>query len=369
MDCLAAQTFDYSIVHSFGAPRMGVYIESPVLLDNKGDLYGTAPYGGTFGSGAVYEISSTGVERPIYSFTGGTDGGNPVAGLISDPDGNLFGVAEFGGDPTSHCGTIFKLDSSQNFSVLYTFIGNEAGTYRISALVRDRLGNLYGSSTQGGDSRAGTVFKLDPLGNLTVLREFAGPDGSYPNGLILDNLGNLYGTTAFGGTYGDGEVFKLDPAGHISILYSFAGGNDGAQPSGTLTRDSAGNLYGTTTYGGGSAQCQNGCGTVFRLNLPSRAETVLHAFTGADGEAPDAGPILDSTGNLYGTTHWGGILFGVVYMLDPSGDYSILHEFGTVPDGNLPAAGLIMDRAGNLFGTTMTGGAYSEGTVYKLTRQ
>jgi uncharacterized repeat protein (TIGR03803 family) len=171
-------------------------------------------------------------------------------------------------------------------------------------LIRDSAGNLYGTTNGGGASGAGVVFQIDPSGNETVLYNFTGgADGGFPfGGLIRDSAGNLYGTTNGGGASGAGVVFKVDRAGNETMLYSFTGGPDGGYPLWVvLARDSAGNLYGTTSGGGAS-----GNGVVFKLD-PSGNETVLHSFTGgADGSSPFAGVVLGSNGNLYGTTPFGG---------------------------------------------------------------
>jgi len=364
-----AQSFDYSVIHSFGfgASSDGSAPFSPLFQDNKGRLYGTTFAGGT-GYGAIYQISATGKEKVIYSFSGGSDGSQPFAGLIGDSAGNLYGVTSRGGDLSCNaygCGTVFKLDSSHQLSVLHIFTVDD-GWDASSALVRDGLGNLYGTLTFGGTSTKGKVFKLDPSGSLTVLYDFTDDQqfGRYPANLLIDKMGNLYGTTQYGGTYNAGTLFKIDPNGHISVIYAFAGGSDGNVPLGALARDAVGNVYGATQDGG-----VYGYGTVFRVNVLSGAETVLHSFTATEGSDPMAGVVIDSAGNLFGTTFYGGGLgFGSIFMLDANGVYTKLHDFAKPPDGNSPW-GLIIDRAGNLLGTTETGGRSRGGTVYKLTRQ
>lgn len=204
-----------------------------------------------------------------------------------------------------------------------------------------------------------------------------GSDGAWPYaGLIADAAGNLYGTTSYGGSLtacggtGCGTVFKLDPTGHETVLYSFAGGTDGASPEASLIRDAAGNLYGTT-YGGGSNACLGGCGTVFRLDSAGH-ETVLYSFSGGtDGASPLGGLIADTTGNFYGTTAFGGnpvgsgLSLGVVFKLGVVGNETVLHRFNWA-DGAGPEGNLILDSAGNLYGTAASGGAYGYGVVFKL---
>ena len=209
-----------------------------------------------------------------------------------------------------------------------------------------------------------------------------GADGGGPiGGLIRDAEGNLYGTTCCEGAYGAGTVFMVDKSGSETVLYSFTGGADGDQPYASLIRDSKGNFYGTTYWGGTSTACNGGtgCGVVFKLDT-SGNETVLHAFsgTGGDGANPYDGLVQDAKGNLYGTTVSGGRSSacsggcGVVFGVNTAGKEAVLYSFGKVGDGAGPYAGLVLDAEGNLYGTTYYGGAYCAGyggcgTVYKVT--
>jgi uncharacterized repeat protein (TIGR03803 family) len=265
------------------------------------------------------------------------------------------------------------------FRVLYSFAGGSDGAYPEAGLIKDLAGNLYGTTTGGGISYGyGTVFELAPDGIETVLYAFTGgSDGNDPYaGLIRDSAGNLYGTTAFGGARHYGTVFELAPDGTETVLHSFTG-SDGADPFAGLIKDKAGNLYGTTEEGG-STSCEGyGCGTVFEL-APDGTETVLHAFTGGnDGDDPIGGLIKDSAGNLYGTTVNGGGTgcgygCGTVFKLAPDGTETVLYAFTGGSDGAGPAAGLIKDSAGNLYGTTEGGGGtscnsgYGCGTVFEF---
>ncbi len=254
-------------------------------------------------------------------------------------------------------------------SVLHSFTGGSSdGAFPFAGLIADSAGNLYGTTQGGGASNNGVVFKLAPGGTETVLHSFTGgSDGSNPlfAGLIADGAGNLYGTTEFGGGTGCGGpgcgvVFKLTPTGSsYTVLHSFAGGSgDGANPYAGLIIDSAGNLYGTTEFGGGP-----GCGVVFKL-APGGTETVLHTFTGSpnDGAFPTAGLFADSGGNLYGTTAGGGAPpppnappcggsgCGTVFKLAPGGAETVLYTFCRLfncNDGAGPS-GVIADSAGNL---------------------
>jgi uncharacterized repeat protein (TIGR03803 family) len=309
----------------------------------------------------------------LYSFASAPDGAHPYAGVVRDPQGNLYGTTIQGG--ASSYGTVFKLDTKGNETVLYNFPANGGEDALPTGLTRDTQGNLYGTTYGGGAYSHGSVFKLDASGKQTVLYSFTDTagDGAVPQaGLVLDAQGNLYGTTEQGGDLvncyeaGCGTVFKLDTTGHETVLYTFTGSaGDGYWPTADLlVRDAQGNLYGTTFEGGAS-----GYGTVFKLD-PTGNENVLHSFTmtGGDGANPYAGLVRDPQGNLYGTTTWGGAFgYGMVFKLDPTGNETVLHSFTfTAGDGADPYAGLVRDRQGNLYGTTGAGGAFSSGTVFKL---
>ena len=245
----------------------------------------------------------------LHTFTGSPDGAVPDGGLVRDAQGNLYGTTVLGG--AYNYGTVFKLDTTGKETVLYSFTGTGGdGANPYAGLVRDAQGNLYGTTNDGGASGGapfgwGTVFKVDTAGTETVLYSFTGPpDGAVTYaGLVRDAQGNLYGTTWSGGAYDAGTAFKVDTAGTETVLHSFSGtGGDGSEPFAGLVRDAQGNLYGTTVLGGDTA-CNppNGCGTVFKVDT-SGSETVLYAFTGADGAGPEAGLVRDAQGNLYGAT-------------------------------------------------------------------
>lgn len=361
-----AQAQTFTVLHSFSAVPDGASPNGPVI-DVGGNLYGTTTEGGAeVTGGTVFRVSGNGSETVVYSFTGGADGANPYAGLAHDKLNNGYGTTQNGGSFTS--GTIFKLDSHGQKTVLHSFAFAD-GTFPDTGLVLDPAGNLYGTAPEGGNSAVGTVYKLDTNNTLTVLHSFSGgTDGANPLGpLVRDGAGNLYGTTEFGGfSIGYGTVFKIDASGHETVLYSFTGGADGANPVAGLALDPAGNLYGTTEFGG--AACS--CGVVFRLDKTGK-ETVLYSFAGgsADGAHPMAGVTLNtSKGKLYGTTYIGGPSGrGVVFEIDGIGQEKVLHSFtGSTIDGGHPLAGLAIDAQGSLFGTTIDGGAYTFGTVFKL---
>jgi uncharacterized repeat protein (TIGR03803 family) len=335
-----------------------------VIRDSAGNLYGTASEGGPLrgGYGLVYKLDTAGRETVLHSFTGGADGRYPEAGLIRDSAGNLYGTTDQGG--TAGAGVIYKLDTAGNETVLYTFTGGADGTNPLLGLIRDSAGNLYGTTFTGGTAGAGVVYKVDSAGNETVLHTFTGgADGGSPDaGVIRDSKGNLYGTAGQGGTAGYGAVYKLSKAGKETVLYSFTGGADGANPVAGVIRDSAGNLYGTTLSGGAA-----NFGAVYKVDSVGN-ETVLYSFTGgADGANPYAGVISDAAGNLYGTTFFGGPSnAGVVYKLDTSGTETVLYGFTGANDGSRPIAGVIRDSEGSLYGTTEYGGKHGRGVIFEI---
>jgi uncharacterized repeat protein (TIGR03803 family) len=276
-----------TVLHSFaGAPGDGANPSAGLIADSKGNLFGTTVLGGAFASGVVFKLAPGGSETVLYSFTGGSDGAGPAAGLIADSSGNLYGTASGGG--ASNAGVVFKLGPGGTETVLHSFTGGSDRASSVAGLIADGSGNLYGTTEAGGRSGSGcivvgcgVVFKLGPDGTETVLHAFTGSDGANPQaGLIADGSGNLYGTTYAGGGSNAGVVFKLSPSGTETVLYTFTGGSDGGFPLAGLIADSSGNLYGTTAGGGAQPPVcgGGGCGVVFKLS-PSGTETVLYSFT------------------------------------------------------------------------------------------
>ncbi len=317
-------------------------------------------------------------ETVVYNFGSQSgDGHNPYAGLVRDKKGNLYGTTYGGG--AHNYGTVFKLTPKGTETILHSFDYNGAdGYYSYSALVLDKEGNLYGTTQMGGAFGYygyGTVFKVTPSGTETILHSFAqdGVDGGQPfAGVVFDKEGNLYGTTYTGGDYSDGTVFELTPSGTETILHSFGfNSSDGYYPAASLVLDGKGNLYGTTTYGGSNGCNEEGCGTVFEVT-PSGTETILHNFDASgDGAYANGNLIRGKKGILYGTTNVGGAYgYGTVFALARvRGKWveTILYSFGNNgTDGNEPASGLVFDKEGNLYGTTVGGGNYGFGTVFEL---
>jgi uncharacterized repeat protein (TIGR03803 family) len=351
----------FTLLYSFTGTS-GAYPLAGLVIDSNGNLYGTTSEGGAYGEGTVFKVSASGSETVLHSFKGGfSDGQFPIASLVRDAAGTLYGTTTRGG--LYGYGTVFKVAKNGDESLLHSF-GKAAsdGRYPSAGLVFGLDGDLYGTTQEGGASGFGTIFKLTTSGDESVVHSFAGnpSDGQYPvQGLVVDAQGNFYGATELGGTFNDGAVFKLDDEGNETVLLSLSGGPKGAYPYGGVIVDSAGNVYSTTAYGG------NGIGLVFVLD-PSGAETVLYTFSGQDGSFPSAGLIRDAKGHLYGTTEFGGADgAGVVFAVNNAGKEVVLHSFDGTDGADLFST-LVSDAAGNLYGTATEGGPDNKGTVFKL---
>jgi len=344
-------------------------------------------------------------ETTLVSFTGGSDGRNPIAGLISDASGNLYGVAGTGGNihlcQGHGCGVLYELSPNGSGgyteTVLYTFTGGADGTFPNSTLLMDAAGNLYGTTFLGGDLTCnspygcGTIFEFSPSASgwtETVLHAFGGSDGIDPTLIVPDAVGNFYGITNLGGSGNAGTVFKLanGSSGWVeTVLHTFTGGTDGAAPTG-IVLDSAGNIYGTASQGGNLSDCAKlGCGQVFKLTLGVGGwhKNVIYNFAGGatDGSSPN-GLVMDAAGRLYGSANTGGSTTcgglsgcGVVFRLIrgvSTWRESVIYTFNGT-NGKNPQANLFQDSSGNLYGTTTEGGTkntlcgtFGCGVVFKL---
>jgi uncharacterized repeat protein (TIGR03803 family) len=364
-------------LYAFQGGNDGDAVAAGVVADRAGNLYGTTESGGSsgnggFGWGTVYKLAPDGTETVLYAFQGGNDGWVPIGGVLLDESGNIYGTTAFGGGSGcdgSGCGTIFKLAPDGAETILHSFQGDGIdGFYPWASVVADRTGNLCGTTER-------TVYKLAPDGTLTTLHAFTfGSDGGETVApLILDRGGNLYGTTMTGGDTGlcggagCGVVFKIAPDGTETVLHTFSGGSDGISPDAGLVADRKGNLYGTTSTGGAL-----GFGVAFKLRLDG-TETILHSFGGTrDGEDPEAGLVLDATGDLYGTTPFGGIncgqfQCGIVFKVAPDGTEKVIYRFKAGNDGCGPgSADTLILMKGQLYGTTSGCGAHGDGTVFRI---
>ncbi len=372
------------ILHTFtgsdgAGPMLGM------TMDSQGNLYGTTAFGGAFGCcGTAYELSpgsnGTWTEKVIYDFSVGgfSLGGIPWGGLVLDSKGNLYGTTLSGG--SSFQGTVFQLAPGANgtwtYTVIYNFTGGaDGGNPFASTLIVDASDNLYGTVENGGAYGYGVVFEMVAASNGTwtqkVLHSFkGGNDGIYPfaNTLVMDPSGKLYGATVSGGAHDFGVVYQLTPESNGTwaekIIYSFTATNGLNGPYGGLALDSAGNLYSACTF------------CIFELTPGSNGtwtQKVLHTFTGSpDGAYPGA-VTLDKAGNLYGMTCTGGVHRGTVFRLSPTSNgtwrETILHRFQPDGvDGVFPNPGaLVVDASGNVYGTTPSGGTSAQGVVFAIT--
>lgn len=333
----SAQT--YKVLHSFSGGTDGANPLFDQLVLVGGNLYGVTSAGGASNDGTVFKLSLHGQETVVHSFSG-ADGNSPEGGLIRDSAGNLFGVTQLGGNPTpscmlpgepNGCGTVFEISASGQFSVLHSF-GGQDGANPVARLTRGANGALYGTTAAGGQS------------------------SSCPGQKYQQGCGTVFKMTNSGGTWSE------------SVLFNFAGGSEGFSPIGYITVAGK-KLYGTTDSGNGSPCDSNVCGTVYELSFFSGAwtETILHGFEGgSDGAFPEDGLVRDSAGNLYGTTFAGGTNgFGTIFKIDAAGQKTTLFNF-TGTDGAYPAAALVRDSSGNLYGTTTEGGSSKVGTVFQF---
>lgn len=327
--------------------------------------------------------------KSLYSFTGGNDGMFPNGPLALDVGGNLYGVATYSQNGRGY-GTVFKLSPAGKLTVLHSFGGGNDGdgANGTSGVIRDAVGNLYGTTWGGGLNNQGVVFKVSKTGKESVLYRFTGGnDGEEPAaGLVRDDAGNLYGTTGASGLcVGCGTVFKLSSTGKETVLRRFKGPPDAAHVlTGNQVLDAKGNLYGVSYFGGLTSGCfvpQQGCGTFFELSPNGKggwSEKVLYKFKGGkDGAYPNSGLLSDGKGGFYGTTEWGGNSgcggsgCGTLFKFDSAGKETVLYRFTGGKDGAAPGQQLVLDAEGNLYGTATEGGSDTCpdggcGTAFKL---
>jgi uncharacterized repeat protein (TIGR03803 family) len=389
----SSNSTNYKVVYSFSG---GSDAADPFagLIDEGGVLYGTTIAGGSYSNdcdffyyncGTVFSVTPSGTEKVLHSFGAGSDGRNPLAGLV-DVGQTLYGTTKAGGSYPScnysayfTCGTVFSITPSGTEKVLHSFSGYPSdGAFPDAALI-DVEGTLYGTTYFGGrfecndlGDSCGTVFSITTAGAESVLHDFSDrPDGGHPSAALINVKGTLYGTTGSGGRHGFGTVFSITTGGSEKVLHSFGAGNDGRGPTASLI-ELNGKFYGTTS-GGGAYSCGHKCGygTVFSIT-PGGREKVLHSFDAADGAHPSTS-LIELKGTLYGTTNEGGAYScgsnggcGTVFSITPGGTEKVLHSFGNGLDGASPYAALI-DVKGTLYGTTESGGAHGYGTVFALT--
>lgn len=382
------------VLYAFKGTPDGAAPSAGLIEDTHGNFYGTTMSGGPNSDGTVFKLSraSNGAwtETILYSFSG-IDGDAPVAALVMDTAGNLYGTTAGGGAYGG--GTAFEVSHSSTGwteSVLHSFGNGQDGWDPQAEMVFDSAGNLYGTTQLGGaifgrgDDNGGTVFQLTPGASgwtETILYsftgEYLGPDPNLPAGsVVLAKNGNIYGVAQTGGANGQGAVYQLAPNSDgtytESVIFSF-NVNDGAVPNSTPVQDANGNLYGTTRQGGDGACSSVGCGVVYSLTSNGDgtwSETVLHELNGRDGSTAIGPPAFDSAGNLYAVAEAGGAdsagsIFELIPRVTGPWSESVLHTFSGGTDGAAPLAGVTIDSSGNLFGTASGGGGKS-GVAFEI---
>jgi uncharacterized repeat protein (TIGR03803 family) len=361
-----------SVLYSFGAIASGDGYdpEGNLVQASDGNFYGMTLFGGANGYGTVVRITPAGNEEILYSFgtVASGDGQVPHGGtLIQASDGNLYGTTTDGGANKS--GTVFRISLGGTESVVWSFGSDTSGdgTSPIGSLIQGSDGALYGMTPTGGKYGAGAVVRITPAGSEEVLCSFDGTpgDGRSPSGaLVQASDGNFYAMTGYGGAYDHGAVVRITPAGDEAVIYSFGSNpGDGSFPAGTLIQGSDGNLYGLTPSGGAK-----GNGAVIRIT-PAGTESVLYSFgtNGNDGLSPNGSLVQAGDGNFYGMSEYGGANgAGAVFRITPAGNASTVYSFAPGGDGTRPLTSLIQGSDSNLYGVTLQGGANNTGAIVRL---
>jgi uncharacterized repeat protein (TIGR03803 family) len=371
----SARAQDFTVLYNFSlaAGTPGTAPKAPLIVGPNHTLYGTASTGGGGGGGVVFKVQTDGADfAPLWSFSGGSDGGSPQAGLLLS-GGTLYGTAFNGGN--SNAGTVFSINTDgSGFTTLYSFSGGDDGANPVAGLIL--AGNtLYGTASAGGSSGDGAVFALDTNGNVfSLLHTFSGSDGATPDGTLALSGSTLYGTTFGGGADGFGSIFEISTnGGGLSTLYSFTGGADCGNPYAGLLLEGS-ELYGTST---GISPSIADFGSIFSINTAGTDFSVLKTFLAPTEEAPYGdganpyGGLIYAGGMLYGTAESGGTTAstddtGTIFRLSVTGsDFSTLYDFKGGPDGETPIGGLVLSGS-TLYGTASSGGTHGQGTLFEI---
>jgi uncharacterized repeat protein (TIGR03803 family) len=381
------------ILFTFSGALDGANPSAPLVADARGNFYGTAANGCTYNFGCVFKLSNPNgiwTQTILYSFSG-SDGATPTASVILDSTGNIYGTTALGG--AFNGGIAFQLTPTTRGpwteSILHSF-GSGSDGYTPAELTIDSTGDIYGITQFGGTASSGpnnggTVYRLTNSNGAwteTLLYsfpgEFLGPNGDLPvGGVTIDHAGNLYGVTQAGGSHGKGAVFALAHAADGTytehIIHSFTVA-DGDLPNSTPVFDSAGNLYGTTYFGGNTNLCpSDGCGVIYQLTKDSSGswnENVLRELQKEDGWEAVGPVVFDRDGNLYVAAQAGGAdSWGTILKLTPRSSApwaeTIVHNFTNNPDGAVPS-GVTVNSSGSIFGTTDVGGSSQLGIIFEI---
>ena len=406
LEPVPATAQSFSVLHTFTDGADGALPVAGMIMDQAGNLYGTAMSGGTGGCsdngppgcGTIFELkqhNNSYIFNPLYSFVGRTDGAAPQARLTIGPNATYYGttyggcvgfgvVFNAGPLPTPLRTPLLQFHESV-LDCFAGFGGGDGGNPR-GPVIFDQAGNIFGTTSTGGINAEGTVFELSPAGGGTytekLLYSFCPPalppcpDGQTPlDGVVFDSAGNIYGTTLGGGSNNSGVVFELSPSGAgwtERVIYSFQGPNDGENPQSGVAIDNAGNLYGNTAEGG-----SDGGGTIYELSPNGSNWNFNVLYNSPFGSYPVDRVTFDSSGNLYETTVNGGYGYGEVLELARSGNnwtYVDLYDFTNGIDGSYPYGSVVLDSSGNVYGTAENGGnntcynGHGCGVVWKITR-
>jgi uncharacterized repeat protein (TIGR03803 family) len=339
---------------------------APVTVDGQGNLFGTTLYGGAYNQGSVWEIangSNTITTLASFSYSLASNGPEPLSGVTFDAQGNMYGTTNGGG--AGEWGTVWEIAKGSNTITTLATFNYSNGATPFGNLIIDANGNLYGTAATGGANSCGTVFMIAKGSNtITTVANFDGTNGSFPRGTLrLDAQGNLYGTTNTGGIGNSGTVFMIAKGSNTITTLGLFNGTNGANPVGGVSVDSQGNIYGTTVAGGSAVST----GTVWEIRNGSNTITTLGAFTGPNGQQPTGDVTLDAQGNLYGTAQRAGpSLYGTVWEIaNGSSTLTTLASFDGATAAN-PYAGLTIGANGQFYGTTLYGGTDGDGTVFSF---
>ncbi len=347
-------------LYSFSGGADGGLPESWLIQASDGNFYGTTSQGGANNSGTVFQITSAGTLTTLHSFTGGADGATPIAGLFQGSDSNFYGMTTRGG--ANDTGTVFQITSAGTLTTLHGFNGGADGGYPLGGVIQGHDGNFYGTTSQGGANRTGSVFQITPAGTLTTLYSFTGQsDGAIPEaGLVQGSDSNFYGTTSIGGSNTYGTVFSINSNGVLTTFYQL-NRSDGRYPAAALIQASDGYFYGTAPLGG-----SRGAGTAFKVSSAGTF-TVLFHFGGSEGKRPGASLFQAQDGLFYGTSFLGGYRYGTLYQMDSNGVFHTLDSFLGDTEGGIPYAALVQGTDKYFYGTTGFGGPGLHGTVFRFT--
>ncbi len=403
---------DFSVIKPLSYSTDGAGARGHLTLAKDGNFYGITCTGGSNGVGTIFKLTPAGVYSVIHNMVSVTEGGTSYASLTEGKDGNLYGTTYSGG--TYGFGTIFKVTTSGTLTVLRHLNSTADGTYPQSDLIQAKDGNFYGTCYGGGQYGNGTIFKISSGGNYSVVKNFSvGVDGGYPYaGLMQNTDGNFYGITRAGGAKSGGTIYKLTTAGVYTVIHNIDYANEGTTSSSVLVKGADGSLYAMTSLGGvfnygiifktttagaftkiadfngatlGNAPyssfikgndsayyCTTTAGGAYNygtiVKICGGKATVLHSFNkSTDGGMPQGDLLLASNGNFYGMTSNGGANgLGTIFKITPGGSFTVIHNFNGTTDGSNPHGGLIQAKDGNLYGMTTAGGANNAGTIFKI---